>query len=164
MKHNKAIFPGSFDPITLGHIDLIESSLELFEQIIIGVGINKEKKYMFNIKDRKHFIELLFKNEKRITVKEYEGLTTDFCKQEKVTHIIRGIRNSIDLEYEKVIALTNYQLNKKIHTIFLLAKNKHNFISSSVVRDVILHKGNLKPFLPKKVIHEILKNNPTLFN
>ena len=94
MKYNKAIFPGSFDPITLGHIDLIESSLTLFDQIIIGVGINKEKKYMFNIKDRKHFIELVFKNEKRIIVKEYQGLTTDFCKQEKANYIIRGVRAS----------------------------------------------------------------------
>ena len=159
MKYNKAIFPGSFDPITLGHIDLIESSLTLFDQIIIGVGINKEKKYMFNIKDRKHFIELVFKNEKRIIVKEYQGLTTDFCKQEKVTHIIRGIRNNIDLEYEKTIAFTNSRLNKKIKTIFLLATNKYHFISSSVVRDIILSKGHLDSFLPKEVIDEILNKN-----
>lgn len=160
MKNKKGVFPGSFDPITLGHIDIIHQSLELFEHIVIGIGINESKNHMFNIEERKDFINLIFKKNNRVSIKEYSGLTIDFCKQEKAQHIIRGIRNTIDFEYEKSIALANYELNSSINTILIPAKKEHIFISSSLVREIIIHKGILKKelqkFIPLIMIKKIL--------
>ncbi len=159
MKNKKAIFPGSFDPITLGHIDIINQGLELFENIIIGIGINESKKHMFNIDDRKDFITSIFKNNKRVLIKKYSGLTVDFCQKEKAHYIIRGIRNTADLEYEQTISLANHQLNKNVNTIFLSTKKEHTFISSTIVREIILNQEdltqNLKHFVPTSVIKKI---------
>ena len=160
MKNKKGVFPGSFDPITLGHIDIIHQSLELFEHIVIGIGINESKNHMFNIEERKDFINLIFKKNNRVSIKEYSGLTVDFCKQEKAYHIIRGIRSTIDFEYEKSIALANYELNSNINTILLPAKKEHIFISSTLVKEIIIHKGILKKelqkFIPLIIIKKIL--------
>ena len=159
MKNKKAVFPGSFDPITLGHIDIINQSLELFETIIIGIGINESKRHMFEIDHRKDFITSIFEKNPRILIKKYSGLTVDFCQQEKANHIIRGIRNTADLEYEKTIALANQQLNKNVNTIFLVAKNEYAFVSSTIVREIILNQvnlmQNLKHFVPPSIIRKI---------
>ena len=159
MKNEKAVFPGSFDPITLGHIDIIHQGLELFKTIVIGIGINESKDYMFHIDHRKDFINSIFKKNKRIVIKKYAGLTVDFCKKEKANYIIRGIRNTIDLEYEKTISLANHELNQNVNTIFFPAKKEHTFISSTIVREIILNKGdlmkNLKYFVPTTIISKI---------
>tara|TARA_Y100000994_G_scaffold246831_1_gene250916 strand:+ start:1976 stop:2470 length:495 start_codon:yes stop_codon:yes gene_type:complete len=159
MKNKKAVFPGSFDPITLGHVDIIHQGLELFETIIIGVGFNQTKDYMFDIDQRKDFITSLFEKNKRIVIKKYSGLTVDFCQQEKANYIIRGIRNTIDLEYEKTISLANNHLNEDVNTIFLPSKKEHIFISSTIVREIILQQGefmkNLKHFIPTTIIKKI---------
>ena len=161
MKNRKAIFPGSFDPFTFGHVDIVNSGLKLFETIIIAVGRNKTKKYMFDLNQRTRFIKSIFNNEKRIVVKTYESLTVEFADKEKATHIIRGVRNSIDFEYETTIALANYQLNKKISTIFLHTKKEHLAISSSIVRELILNKGflngRLDTFIPQNIINTLLE-------
>ena len=146
----KAVFPGSFDPFTLGHLDILNRSLLLFDEIIVGVGKNINKKTMFSEKQRVSFIKECFKNESKIKVESYEGLTIDFCKKTGANFIVRGIRNNGDFEFEKAIARTNRKLSK-IETIFLLTSAKTSFISSSIVRELIVNNGDYKLLVPKSV-------------
>jgi len=146
----KAIFPGSFDPFTLGHLDILTRSLSLFDEITVGVGRNNDKKTMFSVSQRIEFIQKCFENEPKIIVKSYEGLTIDFCKKIDAKFIVRGIRNNGDFEFEKAIARTNRKLSK-IETIFLLTSAETSFISSSIVRELILNNGNYKIFVPDSV-------------
>ncbi|MBC7642145.1 MAG: pantetheine-phosphate adenylyltransferase [Flavobacterium sp.] len=146
----KAVFPGSFDPITLGHFDIIKRSLPLFDEIIIAIGINADKKYMFSLEDRKRFIEQSFANEPKVSVTTYVGLTIDLCKKMKASFILRGLRNPADFEFEKAIAHTNRKLSK-IETVFLLTSASTSFISSSIVRDVIRNGGDYKTLVPEAV-------------
>ena len=146
----KAIFPGSFDPITLGHYDIIKRSIPLFDEIIVAIGINAEKKYMFPLEDRIRFIAEAFADEPKIRVISYVGLTIDLCKKEKAEFILRGLRNPADFEFEKAIAHTNRRLSK-IETIFLLTAAKTSYISSSIVRDVIRNGGEYQMLVPDSV-------------
>jgi len=146
----KAIFPGSFDPITLGHYDIIKRSIPLFDEIIVAIGINAEKKYMFSLEDRKRFIEEAFKDESSISVITYEGLTIDLCEKMNANFILRGLRNPADFEFEKAIAHTNRKLSK-IETVFLLTSAKTSYISSSIVRDVIRNGGEYEMLVPESV-------------
>ncbi|CAH0336248.1 Phosphopantetheine adenylyltransferase [Flavobacterium sp. CECT 9288] len=146
----KAIFPGSFDPITLGHEDIIKRSLPLFDEIVIAIGVNAEKKYMFSLEERKRFIEETFKDVTKVSVITYEGLTTDLCKKLKADFILRGLRNPADFEFEKAIAHTNRRLSK-IETVFLLTAAKTSYISSSIVRDVIRNGGQYEMLVPDAV-------------
>ena len=146
----KAIFPGSFDPFTLGHLDILKRSLLLFDEIIVGVGKNINKKTMFSEKQRVSFIKDCFKNESRIKVESYDGLTIDFCKKNDANFIVRGIRNNGDFEFEKAIARTNRKLSK-IETVFLLTSAKTYFISSGIVRELITNNGDYKLLVPKSV-------------
>jgi pantetheine-phosphate adenylyltransferase len=146
----RALFPGSFDPITLGHLDIIERSVPLFDEIVIGVGTNSNKKYMFPLKKRMAFIEETFSNYKNISVSQYEGLTIEFCKKVQANFIIRGLRNPADFEFEKAIAHTNRALSG-IETIFLLTAAKTSFISSSIVREIISNKGDYSQLVPGSV-------------
>ena len=143
-----AIFPGSFDPITLGHQDIIEKSLNLFDSVIIGIGKNNEKKYMFSAEKRKQFVENTFKSNDNIEVKIYDGLTVDFCKKNNADFIIRGLRNVSDFEFEKTIALTNRKLTG-IETVFLLTSAKNSYISSGIVRELIKNKKDYSLLIPK---------------
>jgi pantetheine-phosphate adenylyltransferase len=147
----KAIFPGSFDPITLGHFDIIKRGVTLFDEVIIAIGINAEKKYMYSLEDRKLFIEKAFENEPKVKVISYQGLTIDLCKKEKAQFILRGLRNPADFEFEKAIAHANRKLSK-IETVFLLTAAKTSYISSSIVRDVIRNGGDYKQFVPESVV------------
>ncbi len=146
----KAIFPGSFDPITLGHQDIINRALPLFEEIVIAIGINADKKYMFSLEERKRFIEETFQNEPKISVITYEGLTIDLCQKINANFILRGLRNPADFEFEKAIAHTNRRLSK-IETVFLLTAAKTSYISSSIVRDVIRNHGEYELLVPEAV-------------
>lgn len=146
----RAVFPGSFDPITLGHYDIIERGLTLFDEIILAIGVNSEKKYMFSLEDRKKFIADAFKSEPKIKVKTYKGLTVDFCKEQNANFILRGLRNPADFEFEKAIAHTNRKMSE-IETVFLLTSSGKSYISSSIVRDVIRHGGNVFGLVPDTV-------------
>jgi pantetheine-phosphate adenylyltransferase len=146
----KAIFPGSFDPITLGHQDIINRALPLFDEIVIAIGVNADKKYMFSLEDRKRFIEKTFQNEPKISVITYEGLTIDLCHKINANFILRGLRNPADFEFEKAIAHTNRRLSK-IETVFLLTAAKTSYISSSIVRDVIRNHGEYELLVPEAV-------------
>ncbi len=146
----KAIFPGSFDPITLGHEDIIRRGITLFDEIVIAIGINAEKKYMFSLEERKKFLEETFKDEPNVSIITYEGLTIDLCKKIKANFILRGLRNPADFEFEKAIAHTNRRMSK-IETVFLLTAAKTSYISSSIVRDVIRNNGEYELLVPDAV-------------
>ena len=146
----RAIFPGSFDPITLGHYDIIKRGVKLFDEVIVAIGINADKKYMFTIEERKKFIEEAFKHQPKVKVTTYSGLTVDYCKEVGAKFILRGLRNPADFEFEKAIAHTNRKLSK-IETVFLLTASKTSFISSSIVRDVIRNNGDYSVLVPDSV-------------
>ncbi len=146
----KAIFPGSFDPLTLGHYDIIKRGVTLFDEIIVAIGVNASKKYMFSLEQRLKFIEDTFADEPKIKVMSYEGLTVDFCKKIDVKFILRGLRNPADFEFEKAIAHTNRDL-APIETVFLLTSASTSYIASSIVRDVIKNNGDYTKLVPKTV-------------
>lgn len=146
----RAIFPGSFDPITLGHYDIIKRAVKLFDEVIVAIGVNAEKKYMFSLEERMQFIKEAFKNESKVTVVSYQGLTVDFCKKNNVEFILRGLRNPADFEFEKAIAHTNRDL-APIETVFLLTAADTSYISSSIVRDVIRNDGDYTKLVPTSV-------------
>jgi pantetheine-phosphate adenylyltransferase len=143
----KAVFPGSFDPITLGHTDIIERALPLFDEIILAIGINADKKYMFSLEDRVRFLEETYKNEPKVKVATYNGLTVDFCKEQDAPFILRGLRSGTDLDYEKAIGQTNFKLSG-IESIFLITSSGKSHISSSIVRDVIRNGGDYTFMVP----------------
>jgi len=145
-----AVFPGSFDPITLGHYDIIKRGIGLFDKIIVAIGVNAEKKYMFPLEERQKFIEESFRNEPKISVVTYEGLTIDLCKKVGAEFILRGLRNPADFEFEKAIAHTNRELSK-IETVFLLTAARTSYISSSIVRDVLRNGGDYTILVPDAV-------------
>lgn len=146
----RALFPGSFDPLTLGHYDIIKRGIHLFDEIVVAIGINSDKNYMFALEERKKFIEDAFKNEPKVKVVTYKGLTVDFCKEIDAEFILRGLRNPADFEFEKAIAHTNRKLSK-IETVFLLTAAKTSYISSSIVRDVIRNHGDYTVLVPDSV-------------
>ena len=146
----KAVFPGSFDPITIGHIDIVNKGMKIFDEIIIAVGNNVDKKYMFSKEKRVEFVKQTFSPNDKIKVESYEGLTVDFCKKNNTEFIIRGLRNHADFEFEKSIALTNREMTG-IETVFFLTSPKNSFVSSSIVRDLIRNNGEYKLFIPKGI-------------
>lgn len=145
------LFPGTFDPITKGHVDVIERAVSLFDKLIIGIGINSSKQPMFSVEQRSSWIREIFKNESRIEVTGYEGLTIDYCKKVNANYILRGIRYVSDFEYEKAIADMNRMLAPGIETLFLTCSPEYSTISSTLVRDVIRNKGNVSLFVPEEV-------------
>lgn len=145
------LFPGTFDPITLGHVDIIQRAVSLFDKLIIGIGINVSKQPMFTMEQRVEWMQEIFKDEKRIEVAGYEGLTIDFCKKINAQYILRGIRYVSDFEYEKAIADMNRMLAKEVETIFLTCSPAYSTVSSTIVRDVIRNGGNVSMFVPGAV-------------
>ena len=146
----KAVFPGSFDPLTLGHCDIINKSLDLFDEIIIAIGENSDKKNMFSMNERKKFIHNEFKNQKKLKILSYDGLTVNFCKKIDANFIVRGLRNPSDFEFEKTIAQTNKKLTG-IETVFFLTSPETAYISSSIVKEVIINKGDYTKLVPSSV-------------
>ena len=143
----RAVFPGSFDPLTLGHQDIVERGATIFDEIIVGIGYNAEKSHMFSIDQRKEFIAQCFQENPKVKVIDYQGLTIDFCKSVGANYLLRGVRNNGDFEFEKAIARTNRELSN-IETVFLLTSIQTSFISSSIVREIIRNKGDYKRFVP----------------
>lgn len=147
----KAVFPGSFDPVTLGHVDVIKRAIPLFDELVIAIGVNDSKKYRFTLEERLSFIKETFKDSKSVKITSYSGLTTEFCKEVNADFILRGLRNPADFEFEKAIAITNRKLTG-IDTVFLLTSADTSFISSSIVRDILKHNGDITNFAPEAVI------------
>ena len=146
-----AVFPGSFDPITLGHVDILKRSIPLFDKIIVAIGVNSQKQYLYPLEQRKAWISTVFANDSKVVVMDYEGLTIHFCKAQKANYIIRGIRNIGDFEYEKTIAHLNSTMDSNLETIFILAKPELSSVSSTIVREILLAKGDISKFVPKVV-------------
>ena len=147
----RAVFPGSFDPITLGHCEIIEKACEIFDELIVSVGNNSDKNYKFSLDQRLKFISNEFKNNPKVYIEKYEGLTVDFCKNKNIKHIVRGLRNPADFEFEKKIALFNNSL-ENVETIFFLTSPNNAFISSSMVREIMDNGGDFKKFVPDSVL------------
>ncbi|HUH27834.1 pantetheine-phosphate adenylyltransferase [Gelidibacter sp.] len=147
----RALFPGSFDPLTLGHFDIINRGLKVFDEVVVAIGINADKKYMFSLEERLNFIREAFKEHPKVKVMTYTGLTIDFCKEIDAQFILRGLRNPADFEFEKAIAHTNRKLSK-IETVFLLTAASTSYISSSIVRDVIRNNGDYTVLVPDSVV------------
>ena len=145
-----AVFPGSFDPIHNGHLEIVQRMLPLFDKIIIAIGINPDKKYLFSLEQRLNWLEQVFNNEPKINITSYHGLTAEFCKQQQAQYMIRGLRNSNDFEFEKAIA----QMNKKlggIETVFVISSPVHAPLSSTILRDIIINGGSVADLVPVKI-------------
>ena len=153
----RAIFPGTFDPFTLGHLDILNRSKLIFDEVIIGIGENIDKKAMFSLEDRIDLIKSVVINSENIKVQSYKGLTIDFCKKVDANFIVRGVRNNGDFEFEKAIARTN-RLLSKIETVFLLTSAKTSFISSSIVRELIKNKGDYSRLIPESIAKIVSDN------
>jgi pantetheine-phosphate adenylyltransferase len=151
------VFPGTFDPITLGHVDVIKRALPMFDKIIVAIGINSAKAPMFSPEQRKTWIEEIFKGEEKIVAAVFEGLTVNFCKEVGAHHILRGIRYVSDFEYEKTIADANRTLDPSIETVFLTCEPKYTSVASTIVRDIIRNGGDASLFLPDLVAKSIVQ-------
>ncbi len=151
-----ALFPGSFDPFTVGHENIVGRGLELFDKIIIAIGFNANKKDFFPMEQRIEWIKTIFEGEKRIEVKTYEGLTVDFARECSAGFILRGIRTAADFEYERAIAQVN-KVMTDIDTVFLLTTPQHTAVNSSIVRDILKHGGDASPFIPSKIKIEVAR-------
>ncbi|MCK9162919.1 MAG: pantetheine-phosphate adenylyltransferase [Bacteroidales bacterium] len=152
-----AIFPGSFDPITKGHESVVLRALTLFDDVIIAIGENSSKKGFFPIQQRLSWIRKTFEDYPNVKVEAFSSLLVDFCKEKQAKYILRGLRNSIDFQYERNIALINQELNSDIETIFLLTKPEDTAISSSFVREILLFGGDVTKFIPSKITIEPIK-------
>ena len=147
-----AVFPGSFDPITLGHVSVIKRALPLFEEIIIAIGNNADKKHMFSVEQRKLWIESCFAGNDKIKVDTYEGLTVNYCLKKNASFILRGLRTAADFEFERGIGQINRRLNENVETVFFLTEAHLTPITSSIVRDVIRHGGDISGLVPDVVV------------
>jgi pantetheine-phosphate adenylyltransferase len=146
-----AVFPGSFDPFTIGHEAVVRRAFNLFDEIIIAIGANALKKNFYSLDTRKEMISLVFKNEPRVKISHFEGLTVDYCKSIGAKYIIRGLRTAADFEFERAIAQTNRVLDSNIESVFLLTVPEHNHINSTIVRDIIKSGGDASAFVPKAI-------------
>lgn len=146
-----AVFPGSFDPITVGHEDIVKRATPLFDKIIIAIGVNTQKKYLFDIETRIDCLQKVFAKYSNVETDIYEGLTVNYCKQKSANYILRGIRSAADFEYEKTIAHLNHAMAENLETILILSKAELSSISSTIVREIIKGKGDVSKFVPKEI-------------
>lgn len=149
------LFPGTFDPVTFGHIDIIERSISLFDKLYIGIGVNANKQPMFSADQRRGWLKEIFKNEPKVDVVIYEGLTVDCCRNINANYILRGIRYVSDFEYEKAIADMNRSLDPDVETIFLTCLPQYTSVASTLVRDVMRNGGDVTQFVPDVVLQSI---------
>lgn len=149
--NRKAVFPGSFDPITTGHVDLVRRALPLFDKIIVAIGINSQKQTLFDVEQRRNWIMKVFEDEPRVSVDVFEGLTVHYCKKAEARYLIRGLRNASDFDYEKTISQLNHIVGDQIETVFLISRPEFSHISSTIVREIIKGGGDARPFLPEGV-------------
>lgn len=149
-----AVFPGSFDPITKGHSDIVLRSLPLFDEIIVAIGVNSQKQALFSLEQRIAWIKQVFKGHPKVKVKSYEGLTVNFCAKVKANYLLRGIRSSADFEYEKTIAHLNHDMLPEVETVLILARPELSSISSTIVREIIRGKGKVEKFVPAEIAND----------
>lgn len=150
-----AVFPGSFDPITLGHIDLIKRAVPLFDKIIVAIGINSQKKYLFSLEQRLKWLEKGFEDFPNVEIGHFQGLTVHYCAEQGANFLIRGLRNASDFDYEKTISQLNSIVGDNIETLFLISKPEYSHVSSTIVREIILGKGDVTAFVPKIISDDL---------
>ena len=154
----KALFPGTFDPFTNGHLDIVNSGLILFDEVVVAIGVNSGKKHLFSLEKRTLFLELVFANEPRVSVVHYEGLTATFAESIGAEFILRGLRNTQDFTYEQQIAYVNEDLTDAVQSVFVMSDQKNASVSSTIVRDLITYKGTYERYIQKEVYAEINKS------
>lgn len=147
-----ALFPGSFDPITIAHVDILKRALPLFDKIVVGIGLNSSKQNFLSSEKREEMVRTIFSANENVDVQLYEGLTVDFCRKINAKYMVRGIRSASDFEYERAIAQINQTMMPEVETILLLSKPEYSAISSTIVRDILRNNGDVSPFVPKEVI------------
>lgn len=147
-----AVFPGTFDPVTKGHVDIVLRGAKLFDEVIVAIGINTKKAMLFDLEQRTKWLEDSFKQVSNVRIEHYEGLTVEFCKKVGAQFLLRGLRNGTDFDYESHIAQLNKSLNEDIETVFILSSPELGYISSTLVRDLIIHKGDYQKFIPFDLI------------
>lgn len=148
-----ALFPGSFDPITIAHVDILKRSLPLFDRIVIGIGLNSAKQNFLSAEKREEIVKTIFASYSNVDVQLYEGLTVDFCRKINAKYMVRGIRSAADFEYERAIAQINQTMMPDVETILLLSKPEYSAISSTIVRDILRNSGDVSPFVPKEALN-----------
>ncbi len=152
-----AVFPGSFDPITNGHIDLVRRFSPLFDKIIVAVGVNSSKKNVFSLETRMSWLRKVFEHEDGIEVASFQGLTVNFCKKVNANYLLRGLRNASDFDYEKTISQLNTIIGKDLETVFLISRPEFSHISSTIVREIVKGRGDISAFVPDFIAKEIQK-------
>ncbi len=156
MKTKKiAVFPGSFDPITQGHVELVKRAIPLFDKIIVAVGINAQKKYLFPLDQRLSWLKKVFANEDKVDVSSFKGLTVNFCKDMNAHYLLRGLRNASDFDYEKTISQLNNIIGEDLETIFLISHPAFSHVSSTIVREIIIGKGDVSAFVPSIISNDL---------
>lgn len=150
-----ALFPGSFDPITIAHVDILKRALPLFDKIVVGIGLNSSKQNFLSAEKREEIVKTVFADSANVEVQLYEGLTVDFCKKINANYMVRGIRSVGDFEYERAIAQINQTMMPEMETIFILSKPEYSAISSTIVRDILRNNGDVSKFLPREAIQHL---------
>jgi pantetheine-phosphate adenylyltransferase len=146
-----AVFPGSFDPITTGHLELVNRALPLFDEIVVAIGQNSKKNYLFSLEQRLEWLEEVFENEPKVKVAHFKGLTVKFCKEIKANFMLRGLRNASDFDYEKTISQLNATIGDGLETVFLISSPLYSHVSSTIVREIIRAGGDASQFLPIEI-------------
>ncbi len=146
-----AVFPGSFDPITVGHVDIVKRAVPIFDEIIVAIGINTQKQYLFSLEKRQKWLEEVFANEKKVHIETDEGLTAHYCRERGARYMIRGLRNASDFDYEKTISQLNHIVGGDLETVFFISQPQFSHISSTIVREIITGQGDASPFVPPQV-------------
>ena len=157
MSKKIAVFPGSFDPITLGHIDLVKRAINLFDEIIIAVGVNSSKKNLYPLDQRMNWLEKVFQEYPSVSIGCFEGLTVNFCKEKKAGYLLRGLRNASDFDYEKTISQLNHIIGDQLETVFLISRPEFSHVSSTIVREIIKGGGDVSSFVPEFIAEHIEK-------
>lgn len=152
-----ALFPGSFDPITIAHVDILQRALPLFDQIVVGIGLNSSKQNFLSAEKREEMVQTIFADSPKVNVQLYEGLTVDFCRRINAKYMVRGIRSAADFEYERAIAQINQTMMPEVETILLLSKPEFSAISSTIVRDILRNRGDVSLFVPKEALDFVIR-------
>ena len=154
-----AVFPGSFDPITSGHVDIVRRALPLFDELIVAIGINSQKRYLFSLEQRLEWLRTVFADEPKVRVAHFEGLTAHYCRSIGARYLLRGLRNASDFDYEKTISQLNSIVGDGIETVFLISRPEFSHVSSTIVREIIKGSGDARPFLPPVVVIPPVSNS-----
>lgn len=154
------VFPGSFDPITDGHIDLVRRAIPLFDKVIVAIGVNAQKKALFSLERRTDWLEQVFSADPTVEVHHFSGLTVNFCKEVNAHYILRGLRNASDFDYEKTISQLNSIIGDDLETLFYISKPEYSHISSTIVREIIKGHGDISSFVPAFIAKDVVKLDP----